>query len=522
MSNIALYIRLSKEDVKNEDESASVKNQRDLLSKFVIDKFGVFDFLEYVDDGFSGTSFDRPAFNRLIDAVEKKEVSTIIVKDLSRLGRNYIDSLHYIEQVFPLHNVKLIAVNDNLDTSNNSSSTSIETSFKALINSYYSKDLSKKVKIASKNKALKGEWLYEPFYGYKRSEVEKNKLEIDPESSNIVATIYKMFLEGVKMAEIARTLNDRGVLTPMQYNDKTQNIARSRWLNKNDKVFWTYNNVWRILKDEKYTGTLVHNKKEQVSVGSKSRRLLDKENWTIVRNVFEPIICQKDFDEVQRNIKNPNHKGTQKSNDPLLYKIVCGKCGHDLRKYNYKYKSKSIIKYNCQFHSTTSNELCFDGHIYREDIENVIVENIKIQIEIFSDLKKNIEINKKQYANEIAELLKKERDVSSELKRSKVKKSDLIEELIEDKISEDEFKKITEDIEKVINFVNGELDDIRMAMENIKAKLNSKKYEYVLDVLENVLELEDGLEEVIEFIDKIFVYEKDKIEIVFNFNDNLS
>ncbi len=519
MSRIALYIRLSREDIGNDTESESVKNQRDLLNKYVVDNFGVTKVLEFIDDGVSGTSFDRPAFNELIKAVENREVETIIVKDLSRLGRNYIDSLHYIEQVFPLHNVNLIAVNDNLNTNNINSAVGIETSFKALINSYYSKDLSKKIKSASKNKALKGEWLYEPFYGYKRSEIEKNKLEIDADSSKVVAEIYKMFLEGVKINDIARILNDRGILTPMQYNDKTQNITRSRWLNKNDTVFWTYNNVWRILKDEKYTGTLIHNKREQVNIGSKSRRLLDKPDWTVVYNVFEPIISKSDFEAVQQNIKKPSHKGTQKSKDILLKKIVCGKCGHDLRKYNYKYKGKSTIKYNCQYHYATNKELCFEGHIYREEIENVILENIKVQIKVLIDLKNGVEVKKLQYEKEMSELIKQEKSLMSELKRRKIKKSDLIEDLIEEKISESKFKKLTEDIAKDLESVSKSLDEIIEEKKHIKSKLDTKKYKYILNILENGLELGKGLDNIVGFIDNILVYEKDIIEIVFNFED---
>ncbi len=277
--------------------------------------------------------------------------------------------------------------------------------------------------------------------------------------------------------------------------------------------------MWRILKDEKYTGTLIHNKKEQVSIGSKNRKQLDKEDWTIVRNAFEPIVTKKEFDEVQRNIKKPNYYGTQISKDILFKKIVCGKCGHDLRKY--KYKGKSIVKYNCQYHYTTNNELCFDGYIYRDEIENVILDNIKLQIKILLDMKNGVEIKRIQYENEISQLVKEEKGLLSEFKRRKIKKSGLIEDLIEEKISEMEFKKLTEDIEKDIDVFNKKLDEIVKEKENIKSKLDTKKYEYILSILENGLELGKGLDNVVGFIDKILVYEKDVIEIVFNFEDIL-
>ncbi len=518
MNKIALYIRLSV-DKEKDSESESVKNQRDLLNKYINDNFQDKEVIEYVDEGFSGTSFDRPAFNALIKAVENNEVGIVLVKDLSRLGRNYIDSLHYIEQVFPLYNVKLIAVNDNIDTKNNTGSASIETSFKALINSYYSKDLSKKIKSSYRNKTLKGEWLFDPCYGYKKSETQKNKLVIDSESSQVVVEIFKMALEGVKITDIARVLNDKGILTPMKYSIENKRSTKKAWGNKSDEVYWTYNNVYRILKDEKYTGKLILNKKELLFVGSKYSRKRDKSEWLVVDDAIEQIISKEDFDEVQSNIGKITFKVGEKSNDIFKNKIVCGKCNRNLWKYNYKYKGESTIKYNCRFYKTTSNELCFDGYLYRNDLMNVIIEDIKLQVKVYSDLINDAENRKEQHNIEIANLNQVERTLESEIRKFNVRKKEIIENLLDDKISDDEFSNQTKDVESKINNLTNKLKEIVFEKKQMELVHDTKKYEKFLDMLDSELEVEKTIELMAEFIDKILVYDKDKIEIVYNFEN---
>ncbi len=515
MIRIALYIRLSKE-IDRDNESESIKNQRDLLSKYVIENYKNSNVKEFVDEGFSGTNFNRPAFKKLIHQVENNEIDIVIVKDLSRFGRNYIDSMHYINQIFPLYNVKLISVNDNIEINNVSK---IETNFKALVNAYYSKDLSKKIKSARRSRALKGEWHGESFYGYKKSETKKNRIELDYEASLVIVDIFKMALDGMKASNIAKVLNDNQVLTPMEYIVKNKRSIRENWENKSDEVYWTYDHIWRIIKDERYMGKVIFNKKELLDVGGKRRRNLEKDNWIIVDNAIEPIVSEEVFQEAQKIIKKGKNSKGKPSNDVLINKIVCGKCNRNLKKHIYSYKKRNEVKYNCIFYLNTSYDLCFDGHIYRDEIEKVIIENIKMQIEIFADLKQLEENKKVKYSDEYELLKESEYKLSNKLNQIKIKKADIIEDLLEDKISTEEYKKFISDFENEIISLEQDIDLICCEKEVLRNKLFSRKTETILETLSRSLGKENIIDCIADYIDKILVFDKNRIEIVFNFND---
>lgn len=521
MTKIALYIRLSKE-IDKVDESESIKNQRDLLRTYVDNFYCDSRVVEFVDEGFSGTNFERPAFKKLLESVENKQIDVILVKDLSRLGRNYIDSMHYIEQVFPLYNVKLVAVNDNIDTMEYSGSASIETSFKALIHSYYSKDLSKKIKSSLKNKALKGQWYGGSFYGYRKNSEDKYKLELDLEASSIVADIFKMALDGMPMSNIVKKLNADGVLSPMQYIVENNLSSRTKWDNKSEEVYWTYFHVWKILKDERYTGKLIFRKKEMVEVGSKRRRNTDENEWIVVPNCIEPIITSEQFNLVQKLINSSKYKKGEKRDDPLANKVVCGHCNRNLRKHIYIYKENKKVRYNCCFYKNTDKELCFDGFINREDIEKVIIKNVCMQIKLFGNLKRKDKLNKKKLEKELNVLLKEERDLETKATKVKSEKSRLVEKLVEDIVSEEEFKKLNSDLEKNLNEYRLELTHIINKKNLLIEKMSDTKIVSILSRLENGMNNEKAIECLAGVIEKIIVFDSQKMEVVFNFEDYFS
>ncbi len=515
--NIAFYIRLSKE-IDKEKESESVSNQRDLLNKYAKDNFSKYKVLEFIDDGFSGTSFDRPAFKRLIKEVEDNKIDIILLKDLSRLGRNYIDSMHYIEQVFPVFKVQLIAVNDNFNSMVNNTS-SIETSFKTLINSYYSKDLSKKIKVSYNNKASKGKCLSSPFYGYKKSKTEKNKLEVDKEASIIVKNIFKMFLDGMDIKSIARKLNDDNVLTPMEYIVENNLIKRNVWRNKSEVVFWNYHHIWKILKNERYTGKFIYNRYEVKEVGANKTRQTSKDNWNYVEDAIPKIITDEDFKMVNKKIKKIKTVTNKVSDDVFLNKIVCGKCNRNLLKHKYTYKGVTKIKYNCKFYKNTSYNLCFDGFIYRNEIEEIIVKNVKLQIQVYTNLQEKEKLKNEEYKRQLKIVLETEDTFISKGKRLKVNKSELIEKLLANKISEEEYKILSLNLEKKIKVTDNKLNDLFIKKEKLKRQIQEKTAKNILDLLEESLNCGKGIETIVAFVDKVVVYEKDRIEVLFNFED---
>lgn len=288
---VGIYIRLSKEDLlKNKNqESESIVNQRSLIENFLKD-IGLKVSKEYVDDGFSGTTFDRPAFNELIKDIESKEINMVVTKDLSRLGRDYIKSGYYLEEYFPLKKVRYISILDNIDTGVDSTNNDIAP-FRALFNDMQSKDTSKKIRSVLVD--LKKQGLFignSASFGYKKDPNDKHKLIIDEYASKIVRKIFDLALSNYTNKEIAEFLNNKKIKTPRDYK-----------LNKEGHK-WTSTNVYQILHNYMYTGNMTQGIQAKLNYKSKRRIFLDKSHWIIVPNTHEAIITENEFNKLNNFI----------------------------------------------------------------------------------------------------------------------------------------------------------------------------------------------------------------------------
>lgn len=292
------YIRLSKED-KIKDESNSVTNQKLIITSFVEknEDLELIDF--YIDDGYSGTTFDRPEYKRMFKDIVEGKVNTIIVKDLSRFGRNYIESDNYLENILPGYNVRFISIIDDIDSLKNPKSvSSIAVPLKNLMNDQYARDISEKVRSTLKIKQLNGEFIgVTALYGYLKNPKDKHKFIIDKEASYIVKKIFNMILLGKSRKEIAEHLNSKNVLTPSLYKlikekNNNEELIRSKK--------WNAEIVNRILRNETYTGTLIQNIKTKPNYRANKLIDVNKDEWIITENHHEPIISKDKFDEVQK------------------------------------------------------------------------------------------------------------------------------------------------------------------------------------------------------------------------------
>jgi DNA invertase Pin-like site-specific DNA recombinase len=258
---VALYIRLSAADEDNDGESDSVVNQRDLLNHYIASsiEFSESKVLTFVDDGYTGTNFDRPAVKQMLEKARKGQVHCIIVKDFSRFGRNYIEVGEYLEQIFPFLDVRFISVNDRFDSRNNAGFTAgFDVAFKTFLHSLYSKDISFKVKNGRRAKAEKGEHLCKLApYGYPKSKTEKNKLVVDEETSGIVRYVFELALNGLTQSEIAKQLNSENIDTPLVHRKNKGTHTSRGWTAKAEVNHWTTANVGKILRDIRYAGTMV-------------------------------------------------------------------------------------------------------------------------------------------------------------------------------------------------------------------------------------------------------------------------
>ena len=323
---VALYIRLSKED-ESEGPSQSVTNQKSLLEEFVREhRLAVYDI--YIDDGWSGTNFDRPAFNRMIADIEARKVNMVITKDMSRLGRDYIMTGHYMERYFPEKRVRYISLLDGIDTGVESTANDI-TPFRAIMNDMYAKDISKKIKSVKRDKQRKGQFIGgKPMYGYKMHPTEKNKIVIDEEVAPIVRRIFSMALEGMSCRKIATTLNEEGIPTPATYANLTVGNPGPY------TGLWSSERISDMLQNETYIGNMVQGRMVKISYKSKKCLRQPRENWVIVENTHEPLIDKETFQKVRMLVESRKHTRSRTYDYLLKGLIFCHECGYPLATIN--------------------------------------------------------------------------------------------------------------------------------------------------------------------------------------------
>lgn len=374
---VALYIRLSKEDEnKIGSNSESVENQISLLKEYAQkNNYYIYDI--YIDDGFTGTNFNRPSFNRLLKDIELKNINMIIVKDLSRFGRDYILTGYYLEMFFPSKNIRFISILDNYDSINNQNEY---MPFKSIINDMYSRDNSKKIKAALRIKQQMGKWVggCTPF-GYKKDQKDKNHLVINKKESVIVKKIYELFLKGYSINKIIEYFYDNKIMPP--------NIYRS--INKTSSKFWSSTTIRTILTNELYTGDLVQNRRSRINYKIRKLKKNNIDDWIIIKNTHKKIIDREDFERVRKLLKEKNSIRKNNNNIYLLSGLIkCFEC----KKRIILQKNKSNIYTVCNTYKKYSKiNLCSSHSNNYFKLEKVIIDEIK---KLLNRVDKNIDITR--------------------------------------------------------------------------------------------------------------------------------
>lgn len=369
--NVALYIRLSKED-ESEGQSGSVINQKSLLNTFVKShKLTVYD--TYIDDGFSGTNFDRPAFKRMISDIESQKVNMVITKDLSRLGRDYILTGHYMERYFPEHNVRYISLLDGIDTGVESTANDI-TPFRAIMNDMYAKDISKKIKSVKRDKQRKGQFIGgKPYYGYKMHPTEKNKIIIDEKVAPIVHRIFNMALSDISCRQIATQLNQEGVPTPAVYAGLKKGRIGPY------SGFWSSERISEMLQNEVYIGNMVQGRVLKINYKSSKCIRQNRENWIVVQGTHEPLIDIEIFNKVQMLIKSRKHTRNRTYDFLLKGLIFCHECGYPLAVINRKNAAgEDRLFFVCRtYQRFTKAGICTCHSIKEETVTRAVISTVK-------------------------------------------------------------------------------------------------------------------------------------------------
>ena len=367
----ALYIRLSKED-ESEGPSQSVQNQESLLREFVQQhRLIVYD--TYIDDGWSGTSFDRPAFQRMITDIEEKKVNMVITKDLSRLGRDYILTGHYMERYFPEHRVRYISLLDGIDTGVDSTANDI-TPFRAIMNDMYAKDISKKIKSVKRDKQRKGQFIGgKPVYGYKMHPTEKNKIVIDEEVAPIVRRIFALALSGMSCRNIASLLNQEGVPTPATYAGLP--VARPGPYTG----LWSSERISDMLQNETYIGNMVQGRSVKISYKSKKCLKQDPANWVVVEGTHDPLVDRETFQKVRMLVNSRRHTRSRTYDFLLKGLIFCHECGYPMAVINRKNaRGEDVLYFVCRtYQRFTKAGVCSCHSIKEKTVTDAVIAKVR-------------------------------------------------------------------------------------------------------------------------------------------------
>lgn len=520
MNAIAMYLRLSEEDIDKSDESNSVIGQRFIIENYIQKKklYPSYEILEFVDDGYSGTNMNRPGITALLEQVKLGKVKCIIVKDLSRFSRDYLELGSYMEQIFPFMKVRFIAINDGYDSEkSNGGIGEIDVQFKGLLYDFYSKDLSKKVKSNRKAKVKTGKAItWAAPYGYIKNPEDSSRFIIDDVTAPIVKMIYNLALEGLSLHKIAKILNEKKIPTPAMRKEELTNISYN--LSEEKPKLWNLSTLSRITSNYMYTGALVSNTSEVKEVGSGRTLANSKENWIVVEDTHEPIISKEDFDKVQEIKKTrlgTYRKGT-KTTSPLEDVMECGHCR---RKMSYG-SLKGIDRFFYCRMSIIADLGCIKDKINAEKLEDIIFQAVNNQLNLYSNAKKVFNKLEDIRNEKMIEVREENRKTEADIEKTKIMIQADYEKFKLGELTKDEFlirKNLANvEIEKLKKTVKGRIKDNDKKQSDMENKIGFIK------VLDKYLKATKLTKEMANsLIEKIIFYEEGKMEIVWKYEVEL-
>ena len=511
-----LYCRLSKDD-GNSVESMSIWSQKVMLKQFAeSNSIAIYDY--YVDDGYSGTNFERPSFKKMITDIENGKTNCVITKDLSRLGRNYLQSGAYIEMYFPQKNIRYIAITDGIDTLNSNQNDIMP--FKNILNEMYAKDTSKKVKSAIQSRMREGTYIGSkaPF-GYLKDPDNKRRLIIDEKTKPIIELIYKLCLEGKGTQLISQELMKRKIPRPSAF---VENAEKLYGLTEENKYQWSHRMVLNVLRDPVYCGNMARNKRPTLSFKNSKRMYIPKSDYIYAKDTHEGIVSEEIWEQVQTMIdkrKCNNKKGLYYDN--IFQGLVrCPKCGYALTpKTDYRLKKKELIDFvhfSCSTYKKYGVNACSSHRIEARDLYNIVLEDIQYHGNMALSAKEDfvekiiekIEVEKIDEGKELSNKLELKKNQLAELDRSY---EQLYEDRLEGNITERNFNlmnvSISKKQDKLIEEIKVLEGDIEVSFEtedNYKKFMNNiSKYAKIKSLNRYILN---------QIIDKIYVYDKEEID----------
>lgn len=506
MTTSCMYLRLSRED-GDSMESNSISNQRQIIQTYAkVNDITI--AYEYVDDGYSGSNFERPEFKKMIQDLEEGKFSTIIVKDLSRFGRDYIESGKYLQKVFPEKGVRFISVNDSYDSDNaDMSDTHLILPIRNFINDSYCRDISMKVKSAKDVKRKNGEFIgaFAPF-GYKKSVNNKHQLVVDEDVSHIIKRIFEMKLEGYSSKAIADFLNFIGATTPAEHKENTGKNHATGFVIKEGK--WDAKMINRIIENKVYIGVLEQGKTTKLNYKSKKEIDVHEDDWIVIDDAHEAIVSKSTFALANKMLLRDLRTTKEKPN-LLAGMLYCADCGSAMIRRKVKTKKAVNIYYICSHYNTTGE--CSRHSIKEDEIKDQVRDSLNHYLKRYRlVLEKISKLDLKDITiNADFDSLEKEREKYERLRQS------LYMDLEDDLITNDEFDRYRKNYLVKIKQIDEQISAKKDLVEELEKRLQDKE-SFLSDVIPT-----DNLDEVsramlITFIDKIEVLEDGKLHFVYN------
>lgn len=511
---VGIYLRLSKEDDRL-GESGSITNQRAILMNYIKENKLTY-VKEYIDDGVSGTTFNRTGFNQMIQDIENKKINMILTKDTSRLGRDHIEFGYYVEKYFPEHNVRYVAVCDNIDTIYNNNDMLL---FKSAYNDMYVKDISNKIRASLNIKKRNGEFVgaYAP-YGYVKDPNDKHRLLIDEEAAFVVRRIFKLFIQGVSITKIADILTEEQVVIPSIYKNMNRGIKSSLF------GIWTTRTITDILTNPTYMGDLTQGRSRKINYKSKKRIHTKKKDWIVVKGSCPVIVEANVFELAQKMYQLNKNKFSNivTCQDDLLLKglIYCEECGHTIGFRTVFQKTKKAgnskkIYGNCNYYlKKRKYHACTPHSIRYQELENLILEKVLFLSQLIDKKKLKYNILKEGLrTSSLGELKQKESHLKKEIELEKRKLDPLYEDKLSGFINKEQYLKVLKKIEGRIQNLQLQLIEIVQKIEKLEATDCQENFETIYSHFIKSRVFIAGL------IEKITISEEGKIHIYFRINN---
>ena len=527
----ALYARLSVED--NGKEADSIENQIALLESYISGCPDLSRVELFADNGYTGTNFHRPEFHRMMEAVQSGVIDCIVVKDLSRLGRNYIETSQFIEKICPFYGLRFIAVNDGFDTAAVTDTAQMSMALSNIVNDYYAKDISRKVTSALQTKMERGDYIgnYAP-HGYCKDPENKNHLVIDPETAPVIRQIFQWRAEGVSYMGINRRLNEAGIPSPGQY--RLEHGIETNNNRKGRSVLWNKHMVTEILKNIVYIGHLAQKKGSQCLYAGIPYHITGEDEWIVVEHTHEPIISKELFEAVQK-INRESAERSRANSGKYAYlpreknifgkKLTCAECGAVMklhRSFSTK-RDKAYFTFKCPTYAEHGSKGCSDVKKRKADLDVTVFSFIKAQMAVFIDMEHTLQslLAAKTGSVEQGRTKSKRRLLQQKLENKKSILSGLYVDYKEGLLSRQDYLFTRERIDSAIHEIEAELAEQESVTSKTRGLLTGEmKWKHMVQNYQDAAELSQEMVEA--FVETIKLHKDGSLEIKLNYMDEFA